>query len=280
MKIALSFGLMVLLLYLAICVLLYMKQEQAIFYPELLGRQLENNPEDIGLPYENVRVQTEDGIKLHGWYIPASDARVTLLFCHGNAGNIAHRLESIALFNALGLNVLIFDYRGYGQSTGKVSEQGLYEDAHAMWQELTEKRGITPEHIVVFGRSLGAAVASQLGTRVKPAAVILESAFASVPDMAAQLYPFLPVRLLVRYQLDNVRHVQQLQSPLLVIHSEEDEIIPYAQGEQIYDRAHEPKTFLPIQGGHNDGFIVSRRFYTRAIEAFLIKHVPGYEPLN
>lgn len=266
--------------YLAICLLLYVMQERAIFFPDLPGRQLEATPRDVNLDYEDVRIETEDGVSLHGWFIPATDARVTLLFCHGNAGNISHRLESIALFNSLGLNVLIFDYRGYGQSSGRISEPGFYRDVYAMWRELTEKRGIKAENIVVFGRSLGAAVASQLATRVKAGGVILESAFTSVPEMAARLYPFLPVRLLVRFQLNNVRHVQGIQSPLLVIHSTDDEIIPYAQGQAVFERAHAPKTLLRIRGSHNGGFIDSGRFYTEGIEAFLSRHFADYKPVS
>lgn len=266
--------------YVAICLLLYFMQDRVIFFPDMPGRQLEATPKAANLDYEDVRVETADGTRIHGWFIPATDAKVTLLFCHGNAGNISHRLESIALFNSLGLNVLIFDYRGYGQSTGKVSEQGFYQDVSAMWQALTGKRGIKAENIVIFGRSLGAAVASQLATRVKPGGVILESAFASVPDMAAQLYPFLPARLLARFQLNNMQHVKSLQSPLLVIHSEDDEIIPYTQGQKVFASAHEPKTFLRIRGSHNGGFIFSGRFYTEGIEAFLIKHFPDYEPMS
>lgn len=264
--------------YLALCLLLYFRQDNFIFFPEMPGRQLEATPKAINLDYEDVRVETEDGVSLHGWFIPAEEAKVTLLFCHGNAGNISHRLESIALFNSLGLNVLIFDYRGYGQSTGTISEAGLYLDIHAMWQELTDIKGIDPRNIVIFGRSLGAAVASQLATKVRPGGVILESAFASVPDMAARLYPFLPARILARYQLNNMQHVKSIQSPLLVIHSADDEIIPYSQGQKVFETAHEPKSFLRIRGSHNGGFIYSGRFYIEGFEAFLIKHFPDYEP--
>lgn len=280
MKLFWAIPVMIVIAYLGVCVFLYLMQEGAIFFPGLPGRQLEATPKDVNLAFEDVSVKTADGETLHGWYIPAEGARVTLLFCHGNAGNISHRLESIALFNSLGLNVLIFDYRGYGQSTGRVSEQGLYLDVHAMWLELTDKRGIRPDDIVVFGRSLGAAVASRLAAKVRPGGVILESAFASVPDMAAQLYPWLPARLLARFQLDNVQHVKAVQAPLLVIHSEDDEIIPYGQGLRIFEAAHEPKHFLRIRGSHNGGFLFSGRFYIEGIEAFLNKYFPAYEPVS
>ena len=266
--------------YLGLCVFLYFMQTRAIFFPDLPGRQLEATPKDINLQYEDVTTKTSDGESIHGWFVPNEDAKLTLLLCHGNAGNISHRLESIALFNSLGLNVLIFDYRGYGRSTGKISEPGFYQDVDAMWQVLTKTKGIAAENIIVFGRSLGAAIASHLSTKVRPGGVILESAFTSVPDMGAKLYPFLPVRLLVRYQLNNVAHVQSIHSPLLVIHSRDDEVIPFTQGEQVFAAAHEPKTFLAIRGDHNGGFLYSGRFYIEGIESFLIKHFPAYKPLS
>lgn len=266
--------------YLAVCVLLYVLQARAIFFPQLPGRQLEATPRDVNLAYEELHVRTADGETLHGWFIPAQQAGVTLLFCHGNAGNISHRLESIALFNSLGLNVLIFDYRGYGQSTGEVSEQGLYEDVAAMWRLLTDSKGMKPADIVLFGRSLGSAVASQLATKVRPGGVILESSFASVSAMAAKLYPFFPTRWLARYRLSNVRHVKAMQAPLLVIHSQDDEIIPFQQGEQVFAAAHEPKRFLRIHGSHNGGFLTSGRVYIDGIKGFLGRYFPSYQPMS
>jgi len=272
--------LLVCVAYLAICVLLYVMQQNVIFFPDMPGRQLQATPRAVNLNYEDVSAKTSDGETIHGWFIPADEAQLTLLFCHGNAGNISHRLESIALFNSLGMNVLIFDYRGYGQSTGKISELGFYEDAYAIWKVLTEQKGIAAENIVLFGRSLGAAIASKLASRVNPGGVILESPFTSVPDMGAKLYPFLPVRLLSRYQLNNVAHVQVLHSPVLVVHSRDDEIIPFSHGERVYQASHDPKTFLPIRGDHNGGFLYSGRFYIEGIEAFLIKHFPAYQPVS
>ena len=265
--------------YLGVCLFLYIVQEQAIFFPDMPGRQLEATPLAVNLDYEDVYASTADGEKIHGWFIPATGAKQTLLFCHGNAGNISHRLESIALFNSLGLNVLIFDYRGYGQSTGVISEQGFYQDTLAVWRYLLEQQGMAPQNIVVFGRSLGAAIASQLATKVKPGGVILESAFSSVPDMAARLYPFLPVRLLTRYRLNNVAHVKAIQVPLLVIHSRDDEIIPFAHGEAVFAAAREPKSFLPIQGDHNGGFLTSGSVYIDGVVAFLKKNISSYQPV-
>ena len=280
MKLIWTFLAMAITGYLGVCIFIYLMQARVIFFPDLPGRQLEMTPSNINLTFEDVHARTEDGETIHGWYVPAKEGKVTLLFSHGNAGNISHRLESIALFNSLGLNVLIYDYRGYGQSTGKLSEQGFYHDVMGMWTYLTEQKGHKAENIVLFGRSLGASMASQLATRVNAGGVILESPFASVPDMGARLYPFLPVRLLSRFQLSNVAHVQAIRSPVLVVHSRDDEIIPFSQGEKVYAAAHEPKTLLPIRGDHNGGFLSSGRFYIEGIEVFLIKHFADYEPVS
>ena len=198
-------------------------------------------------------------------------SRGVVLFCHGNAGNISHRLDSIRLFHELGLSVLIFDYRGYGQSSGKPTEQGTYRDADAAWDYLVEQRGISPAHIILFGRSLGASIAADLATRQSAAAVILESAFTSVPDVAATLYPWLPVRWLSRYQYNTEKKLANIHIPVLIVHSQDDEIIEFANGERLFDVANEPKQFLELRGGHNDGFMVSGNDYIQGLETFLGK---------
>ncbi|MDH5444041.1 MAG: alpha/beta hydrolase [Gammaproteobacteria bacterium] len=266
--------------YIGVCIFLFLFQARVIFFPDLPGRQLEMFPNNINLAFEDVYAKTEDGEIIHGWYVPAENATVTMLFSHGNAGNISHRLESIALYNSLGMNVLIYDYRGYGQSTGKISEQGFYQDIDAMWRVLTEQKGIRAENIILFGRSLGAAIASQLATRVKAGAVIIESPFTSVPDMGAKLYPFLPVRLLSRFQLSNIIHASQAQSPVLVVHSRHDEIIPFSHGEKVFESAAEPRVFLPISGDHNGGFLLSGNVYIDGLQEFLVKYVATYKKVN
>jgi fermentation-respiration switch protein FrsA (DUF1100 family) len=231
-------------------------------------------PADIGLPFETVRLTTTDGIRLHGWFIPAVTPRGTLLFSHGNAGNVSHRLDSVRLFHSLNLNVLIYDYRGYGESEGKPSEEGTYRDVQAAWNYLRGHCSMAPEAIIIFGRSLGAAVAADLASQVSAAGVILESAFTSIPDMAASLYPWMPVRLLVRFHYDNLAKIRRITSPLLVAHSREDEIIPYAQGVRLFAQASEPKQFLELHGGHSDGYQVSRKLYTTTMRQFLDDILP------
>jgi fermentation-respiration switch protein FrsA (DUF1100 family) len=200
------------------------------------------------------------------------EARGVLLFFHGNAGNISHRLESIALFNRLGLDVLIVDYRGYGRSTGRPTEAGTYRDARAAWDYLVGARGIGPGRIVVFGRSLGGAVGAWLGSQLPageaPAALIIESSFSSGADMARRLYPMFPAGLLTRLNYPVVDYAARLTCPVLVVHSRDDEIIPYAMGRAIYDAAPPPKYFLELRGDHNAGFWISRESYTAGLEAF------------
>ena len=259
--------------YLVLLLVFYLLQGRMIFLSNLPGRTLTASPVDIGLDYEDVSLTTRDNETLHGWYTPSTNPRGVVLFFHGNAGNISHRLDSIEIFHELGLDVLIIDYRGYGQSSGKTSEQGTYLDAQTAWDYLVDKRGIAPEKIVIFGRSLGGAVASWLAARTTPGAVILESCFTSVPDMADRLYPFFPVRLITRLKYPVKDHVKQVSSPLLVIHSQQDEIIPFDMGRSIYSAAPAPKEILVLSGDHNGGFLLNRNNYLAAIGKFMDQYL-------
>ena len=261
------------LTYVALIIYLYVMQPKMLFYPDMPGRRLTSTPGNIGLAYQDVELTTDDQVRLHGWYVPASKPRGVVLFFHGNAGNISHRLDSIRIFHDLDMDVLIIDYRGYGQSGGKITERGTYEDAEAAWRYLVEMRNIRAERIVIFGRSLGGSVAAWLASQHRPAALILESAFRSVPAMGKRFYPWLPVRLLSRYQYDTERYVRNVSSPVLVAHSRDDEIIPYAEGEKIYAAASGSREFFEMRGGHNDGFMVSSPAYERAIKSFIYKQL-------
>ena len=251
----------------AIVGLAFAFQDQLLFQP---SSRLLATPDDAGMPYETVRLDTDDGETLHGWWIPTPDvSRGTLLFFHGNAGNISGRLESVQQFHQLGLNVLIVDYRGYGQSTGAPSEEGIYRDAEACWRYLTETKDLAPQDVVIFGRSMGGGPATWLAAREKPGAVILESVFTNVPDVGAHHYSFLPVRALATNQFDNESRVSQIDAPKLFIHSRGDRVVPFKLGRQVFAAAAEPKQFLEIEGGHNDGFLVSADKYLRTIGNFL-----------
>ena len=255
------------------CLYVFLMQGRMIFYPNVPSRKLTASPADVGLDYEPVTLTTSDQVKLQGWFIPASDAIGTLLFFHGNAGNISHRLDSLKLFHDLGLSTLIIDYRGYGRSQGSISEHGTYLDGEAAWDYLVRARKIPARRIVIFGRSLGAAIAAHVAAVEKPGALILESAFTSVPDMGARLYPALPVRLLSRYEYNTRKMLLAVSCPVLIIHSPHDDIIPFENGLQLYESAREPKMFLKMKGGHNEGFLVSGQVYRDGIRDFLRLHI-------
>ncbi|HYR05301.1 MAG TPA: alpha/beta hydrolase, partial [Gallionella sp.] len=244
-------------IYAGLMLVLYFFQARLVFYPET-GREIIATPGQAGLPYEDVRLTTSDGIDLYGWFVPAPQPRGTVLFLHGNAGNISHRIDSLQMFYRLGYSTLIFDYRGYGNSGGKPSEQGTYRDAEAAWRYLTGQRQIPACRIVLFGESLGGAVGAWLAARQKPAALVIASGFTSVPDLARHFYPYLPVRWLTRIRYDTLKNLRAVAAPVLVAHSPEDEIIPFEHGRALYEAAHQPKQFLEIAGGHNDGFIFMR----------------------
>ncbi|MFO7602680.1 MAG: alpha/beta hydrolase [Gammaproteobacteria bacterium] len=244
----------------------YTQQKGMLFFPT---RPLEATPADWGLVFEDVSLTTRDQVRLNGWFLPASDARQVLLFFHGNAGNISHRGDSVQIFHGLGLSTLIIDYRGYGQSQGRISERGLYRDARAAWDYLVEARGYADKDIIVFGRSLGGAVAAQLASQVQPRALMVESSFSSVRSMARRLLPLLSRLVYLRYDFATAVHVHQVSVPVLVLHSPEDEIIPFSEGQQVFAAANSPKYFQALRGSHNGGFLQSQPDYQAAMAAFL-----------
>ena len=251
------------LLYAAICLFLFLSQSRLVYSPY---RALEADPSDVGLPFAEVLLQSGPET-IHAWYVPAEHPRGTVLFCHGNGGNISHRLDTLVLLHGLGMNTLLFDYRGYGRSTGTPSEQGTYVDGQAAWDWLLAQ-GIPPEGIVLMGRSLGGAVAARLAADNAPAGLILESTFTSVPDMGARRYPYLPVRLLSRYNYDTLSLLPQLHCPVLIVHSPIDDIVPFALGRTLFDRSPEPKQFLELTGDHNTGFMLTGEPYVQGLDAF------------
>jgi hypothetical protein len=259
--------------YLALMLCVYLRQDGKMYRPDLPSRALTATPREIGLPYENIWLRAEDGVRLHAWYVPADTARATVLYFHGNAGNISQRLDSIRIFHDLRLSVLIFDYRGYGQSEGRPNEAGTRRDALAAWSYLVEGRGVLPQRLIFLGRSLGAAMAAWLATQRPPAALIVESTFTSVPDLAAEFYWWLPARRLARFEYCTRAYVAAVHCPVLVAHSPEDEIIPYRHGEALFAAAPEPKQLLQLRGGHEDSFIVSGERYVRGLDAFLARHL-------
>jgi len=272
----LKFFLIVAACYGLLVVVVYLMQGRMLYLPEVPGRTLAITPSNIGLDYQDVSIETTDGVTLHGWFVAGRSSQV-LLFFHGNAGNISHRLDSIRQFQELGLSVFIIDYRGYGQSEGRITERGTYRDADAAWRYLIEDRNIAANDIVVFGRSLGASVASWVASEHQPLALIVESSFTSVPDIAQDLYPWLPARWLSRLSHATRDYIQNVRCPVLVIHSRDDEIIPFSHGEAIFASANEPRTLLAIRGTHNDAFVRDEHAYIAGLRTFLTGLSPASE---
>lgn len=264
------------LAYAGFAALLFLFQDTLAYYPQI-GREIHSTPRQHGMDYEALTLETADGERLDAWFVPAPQARGVVLFLHGNAGNMSQRMDSIAMFHRLGYSVLIFDYRGYGRSSGKPSEAGLYRDAEAAWAHLTRQRGIAPARIVLFGESLGGAVAAWLAAQqvpqVRPGALVLSSVFTSAPDLAADLYPWLPARWLARMRYDTAAALAQTRCPVLIAHSPDDEIVPFRHGQRLFETASELKVFLPLAGGHNDGFIFMRPQWVETLDGFLREHM-------
>jgi len=246
--------------------MLFLLQAKLLYRP---AREVALTPTDRGLSYEDAVFRSRDGVKLAGWYIPAPDAHFTVLFCHGNGGNIMRLLGSAEIFHKLGLNCLVFDYRGYGNSEGSPSEAGTCLDARAAFDWLTQVKQIPADRIVVCGRSLGGSIAAHLAAEVGPRALVVESAFTSFPDMAARMFPYMPVRLFARFRYDTLADIGKVRCPVMVIHSKEDELVPFDFGLRLFDAAHEPRQFVEITGDHNDGFLVSGDQYLDAWSRWL-----------
>jgi fermentation-respiration switch protein FrsA (DUF1100 family) len=247
----------------------YFSQPGMIFFP---FKNIDSTPRDWGLSYEPIRLKLKDDTTISAWYIPHPQASNTVLFFHGNGGNMSHRASSISVFQQLKLNVLIIDYPGYGESDGSPTEQGIYQSADAAWQYLVSDKKLNSKNIIIFGRSLGGAVAVDLASRVSPGAVILESTFSSVRDMAASIFPLISNFIYLRYSFDSMNKIKNVSSPLLFIHSPDDEIIPFDLGKKLFTHANPNKQLLQISGGHNDGFIKSMPTYQKTLRHFIHKH--------
>jgi fermentation-respiration switch protein FrsA (DUF1100 family) len=232
---------------------------------------------DLGIGHEEVRFQARDGTRLHGWFLPAEKSRGVLLWFHGNAGNVAYRLDLLrAMRGRLPVSVFIIDYRGYGRSEGSPSEEGIYLDARAAYDHLASVRHVPPERIVLFGKSLGGAPAIRLATQVPCAGLILQSTFTSAPAMARRMIPFLPyLSWTVRTRFPNLDSIPSVTVPKLFIHSRDDEMIPFEMGQELFDAAPEPKESYWFSGaGHNDFFEVEGERYLRRMEEFLSRILP------
>jgi fermentation-respiration switch protein FrsA (DUF1100 family) len=260
-----------LLIYAAILLLLRVYESKLIYFPGP-ERALVAPDASLGLPVQRVEISTEDQVKLVAWVIPAqSPSSLWLLVCHGNAGNLSEfdRPMHYAGLRQLGLNLLAFDYRGYGESGGVPSESGLYRDADAAYWYLTKERGVPASRIIIFGHSLGSAVAVDLASRVPSAALIVEGALTSATDRGQELYPYIPVRWIAASRFSSLDKIGRVTVPKLFLHATEDEVIPLAHGRRLYDAAPQPKIFVELRGGHGDAFDVDSARYFGSIANFL-----------
>ena len=251
--------------YLVAMLAIYFAQALFIYAPYMPTRELMATPMDIGLKYEEVILNTVDDERIHAWFIPANPfektADKTILFMHGNAGNISHRLETIQVFHKLGFNFFIFDYRGFGESTGSPGEKGTYLDANAAWEYLLQEKNLKPDQIILHGRSLGGGVAAELAKNESPAMLILESTFISMPEVSKIHYPFMPTNLIVKHKYKTFNKLKSIKCPILVIHSRDDEVIPFTHAEMNFENANNPKKFIGLRGGHGNGFLLSKQMY-------------------
>jgi fermentation-respiration switch protein FrsA (DUF1100 family) len=247
--------------------LLLLFEKSFVYFPM---RGHDATPSGLGLPHEDVRLTAEDGVRIHGWYLPVRDARWVTLVSHGNAGNISHRLDrALLLQGRLRSSVFLYDYRGYGASEGSPDEAGTYRDARAAYRYLVEEKRVKPAELVLFGESLGSAVALELALARPAAALVLEAPFTSVPDVARTTI-FAPLAPFVRTRYDSLARIPRLRMPLLVTQGDRDEVIPPAHGRRLFDAAPEPKRYYAIPGaGHNDTYFVGGDAYWRALSDFL-----------
>jgi fermentation-respiration switch protein FrsA (DUF1100 family) len=291
------FAVLLFIAYLGWGVTLYIMQPKLLYFPV---RQMPYTPAEVGLEFDNIIFKSADGLRLSGWYVPApleagpktasapletrrgksltgsvqagdssltgpaQNSQLTILFCHGNGGNMTHCLDSIDIFHDLGLNCFIFDYRGYGHSQGKPCEEGTYLDAEAAYKWLTEEKKISPDNIIAFGRSLGGSIAAHLATKSRVGAVVIESTFTSYVDVGRKFYPYMPVRWFARFSYNTAQYIKEFLCPVMLIYSRDDEVVPFEFGLELYEAANEPKKFVEIFGGHNDGFLVSGEIYKNA----------------
>jgi hypothetical protein len=254
-------------------------EPRMIYYP---NRQIEQTPDVLGLQYDDVTLTTSDGHRINGWFLPAvasakaglpaptPNARLTVLFFHGNAGNMSHRFEKLAVLRNLGVDTFIIDYRGYGRSEGKPDEQGTYHDARAAYDYLVTQRKVAPRSMVVYGESLGSAIAADLATKADVGGLILEEAFTSVGDVGQKLFPFFPVRWLVRNKYDTLSKMPRIRVPLLILHSRDDEIFNMRHAQRLFAAANDPKQLVELRGAHNDAFLVSATTYRDALQKFFV----------
>lgn len=252
--------------YLLLLAFMYLFQGKLIFLP---SSDLIVTPQDAGLNAEDVWIETGDGEQLHGWYFPNNSAEYVVVLSHGNAGNISNRIDIAKFLQEIGVSVLIYDYRGYGQSSGEPSEEGFYSDIEAVINYLKTEEKYSEQRMILYGRSLGGAVASYAASKFDVSGLVLDSAFKNLKAMVSDLYPFVPA-FLASYEFPTEQYLQQLSGmPVMIMHSPNDTIVDISHGRALFEIAKEPKTFVELRGGHNDSFHASVDIHSKSWKAFL-----------
>jgi uncharacterized protein len=264
------------LAYVGFAIALYFGQSNLVYMP---SQALTETPATIGLKFEDIQITTKDNVNLNAWFVPAKDndqiGKGVILFCHGNGGNIGNRVSYLPIFRDLGLSTFLFDYRGYGKSEGKPTEAGTYADVEAAWKYLTQERKISPKKIIIYGESLGGAIAAYIAQltsqdlKNNAGGLVLASTFTSISDRASELYPFLPIRLLSRFSYNSINRLPSIKIPVLIIHSTDDEIIPFHHSDRNFQAANQPKKLVKLRGDHNSGFLDSLETYRNGLNEFI-----------
>jgi fermentation-respiration switch protein FrsA (DUF1100 family) len=252
--------------YILIGLLLYFAQPFLLYFP---SKKIFSTPAEIDLKFEQVSLVTSDNVRISAWFIPAEKAEYTVIYCHGNGGNLSYYLNVVAFLNGLNLNCLAFDYRGYGDSSGRQTEQGTYLDAEAAYNWVVKEKNISPDKIIIFGWSLGGAIAAHLAAKVDCAALVLDSAFTNYADIAQKHFFFLPIKLFAKYNYNTFDYIKNIRCPVMIIHSRDDEVAPFRFGEKLFEAAKEPKKFVETAGRHNDAFAENFGVYKKAWQEFL-----------
>lgn len=267
MRIALNLLLVLVCTYALLAAFLYFYQDKLVFVPTHNEVML---PDEFGLTYSDVELEVAPGEYIRGWYFPVNDSANTVLFCYGNGGNKSRRMHTIQFFIELGVNLLIFDYRGFGQSDGKPSEANCYDDAEAAYHWLLDEKGLSPDKIILFGRSLGGGVVTELATRVPSGGLVVESSFTSVAELSGLMFPYMFADKLVRSRFESIDRIAGINRPLLVTHSTEDDMIPFWMGRALFERGKEPKRFVEFKGAHNDRDYYEDSTYRAVMQRFLL----------
>jgi len=257
--------------YATVCGLVYKNQDKLLYFPD---DYFITDPASAGLEFEDFSVEVSPEVTVSGWIVETDPAAPWILQFHGNAGNISNRVDHLKLFNELGFNGVLFDYRGYGKSTGIPSEEGLVADGLAVVTYLKEEKGVDPRFLIYWGESLGGAVAAAVSVKEEPRALILKSTFTSVPDLAGELYPFLPVKYLSKTRFDTKNLVPKFLFPKLIVHGHADTVVPFHHGQRLYQLSLEPKTFLKVNRGHNISPMELGLEFKETVRKFVTEAVP------